>query len=91
MLLYASCLVGGLFAAVTPPNVRAVLLNVNPPETRGTMFAFYSQIDDVGGDLHSPHHRYEPPPHSLDHCFKGASHNQASDRQCLAVYTTTFT
>ena len=48
LLLYASCLIGGLFAAVTPPNVRAVLLNVNPPETRGTMFAFYSQIDDVG-------------------------------------------
>jgi hypothetical protein len=31
VLLYLSCLVGGLFAAVTPPNVRAVLLNVNPP------------------------------------------------------------
>ena len=34
--------------AVTPPNVRAVLLNVNPPETRGTMFAFYAQVDDIG-------------------------------------------
>ena len=29
-------------------NVRAILLNVNPPETRGSMFAVYSQIDDVG-------------------------------------------
>ena len=48
VLLHLSCLVGGVLAAVTPPNVRAVLLNVNPPETRGTMFAFYSQIDDVG-------------------------------------------
>ena len=47
-LLYLACAVGGALAAVTPPNVRAVLLNVNPPETRGTMFAFYSQIDDVG-------------------------------------------
>jgi MFS family permease len=46
--LYASCLVGGVLAAVTPPNVRAVLLNVNPPETRGTMFALYTQMDDVG-------------------------------------------
>ena len=46
--LYLSCLVGGILASVTPPNVRAVLLNVNPPETRGTMFAFYTQIDDVG-------------------------------------------
>lgn len=46
--LYLSCLLGGCLASVTPPNVRAVLLNVNPPETRGTMFAFYTQIDDVG-------------------------------------------
>ena len=46
--LYIFCLVGGALCAVTPPNVRAVLLNVNPPETRGTMFAFYSQVDDVG-------------------------------------------
>ena len=46
--LYLSCLVGGVFCSVTPPNVRAILLNVNPPETRGSMFAFYSQIDDVG-------------------------------------------
>ena len=35
VLLHLSCLVGGVLAAVTPPNVRAVLLNVNPPETRG--------------------------------------------------------
>ena len=46
--LYCACLVGGALCAVTPPNVRAVLLNVNPPETRGTMFAFYSQVDDIG-------------------------------------------
>ena len=46
--MYLSCLVGGVFCSVTPPNVRAILLNVNPPETRGSMFAFYSQIDDVG-------------------------------------------
>lgn len=48
VFLYAACLVGGVLCAVTPPNVRAVLLNVNPPETRGTMFAVYSQVDDVG-------------------------------------------
>ena len=46
--LYCACLIGGVLCAVTPPNVRAVLLNVNPPETRGTMFAFYSQVDDIG-------------------------------------------
>mgnify|MGYP006132704013 CR=1 FL=1 len=46
--LYLVCLLGGILCAITPPNVRAVLLNVNPPETRGTIFAFYSQVDDVG-------------------------------------------
>ena len=46
--LYLTCLVGGVLCSITPPNVRAILLNVNPPETRGSMFAFYSQIDDVG-------------------------------------------
>ena len=48
VFLYGACLVGGVLCAVTPPNVRAALLNVNPPETRGTMFAFYAQVDDVG-------------------------------------------
>jgi hypothetical protein len=38
LLLYTSCLIGGLLASVTPPNVRAILLNVNPPETRGRVF-----------------------------------------------------
>jgi len=46
--LHVACLLAGVLCAVTPPNVRAVLLNVNPPETRGTMFAFYTQVDDVG-------------------------------------------
>lgn len=46
--LYITCFMGGILCSVTPPNVRAILLNVNPPETRGSMFAVYSQIDDVG-------------------------------------------
>jgi len=46
--LFITCAIGGIACSVTPPNVRAILLNVNPPETRGTVFAFYSQIDDVG-------------------------------------------
>lgn len=46
--LYLTCLLGGVLCSITPPNVRAILLNVNPPETRGSMFAVYSQIDDVG-------------------------------------------
>lgn len=48
MGLYFTCFMAGVFSSVTPPNVRALLLNVNPPEARGTIFAFYSQIDDVG-------------------------------------------
>jgi MFS-type transporter involved in bile tolerance (Atg22 family) len=33
---------GGAFSSVPAANLRAVLLNVNSPETRGTMFAFYN-------------------------------------------------
>ena len=46
--LYCTCFIAGIFSSFTPPNVRAILLNVNPPETRGSVFGFYSQIDDVG-------------------------------------------
>lgn len=40
--------VGGLLLAATAPNVRAMLLNVNPADQRGTTFAFYNLADDLG-------------------------------------------
>lgn len=45
---FAWAFLGGLLSCVTAANVRAVLLNVNAPETRGTVFAVYSLMDDLG-------------------------------------------
>jgi len=39
---------GGILANTTGPNIRAVLLNVNTPETRGTAFSIYNLMDDLG-------------------------------------------
>lgn len=41
----------GFLATVTAPNVRAMLLNVNAPETRGSIFALYNLADDLGRGL----------------------------------------
>jgi predicted MFS family arabinose efflux permease len=41
----------GFTVAMTSPNVRAILLNVNPPETRGSIFALYNLFDDLGRGL----------------------------------------
>lgn len=38
----------GFTAAMTSSNVRAILLNVNAPETRGSIFALYTLFDDLG-------------------------------------------
>jgi len=46
--LYLTCLIGGVLSSITPPNVRAILLNVNPPELRGSIFAAYTLVDDIG-------------------------------------------
>lgn len=49
--LYACALLSGLSSGVSPPNIRALLLCVNPPETRGSIFSLYSHTDDVGRGL----------------------------------------
>lgn len=41
-------LASGFFAAMTAPNVKAMLLDVNPPESRGSIFALYNLADDLG-------------------------------------------
>lgn len=42
---------GGFLSSVTGPNVSAVVLNVNSPETRGTAFAIFNLFNDVGKGL----------------------------------------
>eukprot|EP00283_Hemiselmis_rufescens_P004351 CAMPEP_0173430740 /NCGR_PEP_ID=MMETSP1357-20121228/9089_1 /TAXON_ID=77926 /ORGANISM="Hemiselmis rufescens, Strain PCC563" /LENGTH=239 /DNA_ID=CAMNT_0014395127 /DNA_START=356 /DNA_END=1072 /DNA_ORIENTATION=+ len=52
--LWAICVVaflGGFIGYITGPNVRAILLNVNAPETRGTAFAVYNLMDHLGTGL----------------------------------------
>ena len=40
--------VGGIFGGYASPNVKAVLLNVNTPDTRGSAMALFSLSDDIG-------------------------------------------
>ena len=41
----------GLFIGVTGPNIRAVLLDANPPEVRGSVIAMYALCNDLGMGL----------------------------------------
>ena len=46
LLIYALCT--GLFIAMTAPNMKAILLNVNSPYSRGIVFSLYNFADDLG-------------------------------------------
>jgi len=39
---------GALIATAPSSNVKAVLMNVNPPENRGTIFSLFNLADDLG-------------------------------------------
>ncbi len=41
----------GLFIGVTGPNIRAVLLDSNPPEVRGSVISLYTLCNDLGMGL----------------------------------------
>jgi len=41
-------LLTGLIVAITGANTKAIILNVNAPETRGSVFALYNLVDDLG-------------------------------------------
>lgn len=45
-LLLAMC--GGLMISVASANIRAFLMNINPPEQRGSAFAVYNLMDTIG-------------------------------------------
>ncbi len=38
----------GFTITITGPNVKAILLNVNSPETRGSIFSLFNLTDDLG-------------------------------------------
>ena len=50
--LYLMCplgFIGGLFALMAGPNIKAVVLNVNEPCSRGVAMAIFGTFDDIGG------------------------------------------
>ena len=46
LVVFAICT--GLLIAMTPPNMKAILMNVNNPFSRGTVFSLYNFADDLG-------------------------------------------
>uniref|UniRef100_A0A7S1IH36 Major facilitator superfamily (MFS) profile domain-containing protein n=1 Tax=Eutreptiella gymnastica TaxID=73025 RepID=A0A7S1IH36_9EUGL len=46
--LYVTAAMSGVIMSITGGNVRTVLLNVNPPEVRGTVMGIFCVADDVG-------------------------------------------
>lgn len=46
-----SLAVAGGVAAVAAPNMKGLLMNINTPDTRGTVFALVTLTDDVGKGL----------------------------------------
>ncbi|KAK9830293.1 hypothetical protein WJX72_010834 [[Myrmecia] bisecta] len=50
-LVFLAGFAGGALASVAGPNVRAVLLDVNEPETRGVALALQTVLDDLGRGL----------------------------------------
>jgi sugar phosphate permease len=38
----------GFIVAITGPNTKAIVLNVNSPETRGSIFSLFNLTDDLG-------------------------------------------
>jgi len=47
-MLYMLSFVAGFLVAITGPNVRAVLMNVNRYDTRGSVFSIFAMTDDLG-------------------------------------------
>ena len=50
-LLIVYAIFTGLLIAMTPPNIKVILMNVNNPFSRGTVFSFYNLADDLGRGL----------------------------------------
>ena len=46
ILIYS--ILTGLLIAMTPPNIKVILMNVNNSYTRGTVFSLYNLADDLG-------------------------------------------
>ena len=50
-LLSVAGFLAAFFAAMTGPNMRTMLLDVNPPEDRGPIFSIFNLTDSLGTGL----------------------------------------
>jgi predicted MFS family arabinose efflux permease len=50
-LAFLCSLFAGMLSSTVGPNVRAMIMNVNEPETRGVALAFQTMLDDLGKGL----------------------------------------
>lgn len=50
-LAFGCSLLAGLLSSTVGPNVRAMIMNVNEPETRGVALALQTTLDDLGKGL----------------------------------------
>jgi predicted MFS family arabinose efflux permease len=50
-LAFVSALLAGFLGSTVGPNMRAMMLNVNEPETRGVALALQTMLDDLGKGL----------------------------------------
>lgn len=48
VLLFLIALLSGFLISVTGPNIYAMVLNVNLPETRGSIFSIFNLVDALG-------------------------------------------
>ncbi len=48
LLYYILSFLGGFLVAITTANVKAMIMNVNRPEHRGSVFAVYNITDNIG-------------------------------------------
>lgn len=51
VVIYAVAVLAGLVASLTGPNLKAMLLNVNAPQTRGSVFTFAYIADSISKGL----------------------------------------
>jgi len=50
-LAYAMAMITGVMSSTVGPNMRAMMMNVNEPETRGVALALQTMLDDLGKGL----------------------------------------
>ena len=47
-ILATACVIGGLTVSIAGVNIRAILINTNLPENRGSVFAVFNLADKLG-------------------------------------------